>query len=332
SYKNVKPLSVFPLPNAGEGSSDFNKRSRPEDNPEELDDFIAEQPPNNGNFEANNPDFEDDQISVISVSTSKSKPQVPYRAKNYGPAVGAYRSSFRNPDGGTAIPGVLDHQRRADHFIQREKTHDATAKYTAKFNTTYNVTQGSATPPNPANVAATLLRVETNEKIAAYELLQHQKRQKLEKNQRFQANRETLNDRLDQFQEKLASLEEKINTFDQVFLLHNNYFAEIGSDNTKTSRALRRTNEAIHLVFEELSESVNVLDQVAKSANIETYDSVIDEKGLRKLIGKKPVYKESKGKEPAHRRETKDGDAVFTDAKTGKVVDLVGDEDHEEDV
>ncbi|KAJ3278335.1 hypothetical protein HDU76_009939, partial [Blyttiomyces sp. JEL0837] len=269
---------------ASEGLSDFHKRSRPEDTPKEPNDFVAEQPPNNGNPEVNNLEFEDDQISVSLASTSKSKTQDPYCAKSYGPTVGAYKSSFHHPDGVAAIPGVLDHQRHADHFIQREKTHDATANYTAKFNTTYNVTQGSATPPNPAN-----------------------KRQKLEKNQRFQANRETLNNRLDQFQENLVSLEEKINAFDQVFLLNNNYFAEIGSDNTKTSR-------------------------VAKSANIGTYESVIDEKGLRKLIGKKPVYKESKGKEPAQRREIKDGDAVFTDAQTGKVVDPVEDEDQDEDV
>ncbi|KAJ3267843.1 hypothetical protein HDU76_011581, partial [Blyttiomyces sp. JEL0837] len=301
--------------------------------------------------------FEDDRASVSSASTSKPKTQVPYRAKSYGPAVSAYRSSFRHRDGAAAIPGVLDHQRRADHFIQREKTQDATASYTAKFNTTYNVTQGSATPPTAENVAATLVQVETTEKIAAYELSQHQKLQEQEnqrsqvnretlherqqeKNPRFQHNRETLHERLNRIEEKLVSLDGQLTSFDKriqnldrASFLYNNYFAEIGTDNEKTARSIRRANEAIHLVFEELSESVTVLDQVAKAAKIETYESVIDEKGLRKLIGKKPVYKESKGKEPAYQRgctTQADGHTIITDAATGKPVDNPEEEDEDQ--
>ncbi|KAJ3267467.1 hypothetical protein HDU76_011788, partial [Blyttiomyces sp. JEL0837] len=231
-----------------------------------------------------------------------------------GPGAGtSYSPLFHRPNGGAAIPGVLDHQRRADHFIQGDKTHDSTASYTAKFNTTYNVTQGSATPPTAKNVTATLVQVETTEKIAACELSQHQKRQKQEKNQRLQGNRETLHERLDRIEEKL-----------------------IGTDNKKTTRSIGQANEAIHLVFEELSESVAVLDQVAKATKIETYESVIDEKKfLCKLIGKKPVHKESKGKEPTYQRgrtTQADGDTVITDAATGKPVDNPEKEDPEEDL
>ncbi|KAJ3278004.1 hypothetical protein HDU76_010062, partial [Blyttiomyces sp. JEL0837] len=203
------------------------------------------------------------------------------------------------------------------------------------------VTQGSATPPTTENVAATLVQVETTEKIAAYELSQHQKRQKQEKNQRSQDNRKTLHKLLNRIEEKLVSLEgqltsfdERIQNLDQASFLYNNYFAEIGTDNEKTARSICRANEAIHPVFEELSESVTVLNQVAKAAKIKTYESVIDEKGLRKLIGKKPVYKESKGKEYAYQRgrtTQADGDTVITDAATGKPVDNPEEEDVEED-
>ncbi|KAJ3279235.1 hypothetical protein HDU76_009576, partial [Blyttiomyces sp. JEL0837] len=134
--------------------------------------------------------------SVASKSSQSSQVQKPYYPSAFGQATGPYNSAYRKPDGGSAVPGILDHQRRSDYYNIHGKTHDATANYNAKFNATYNAIQGAATAPTFERVVETLQTIETNKKIANHKLNQYKQQQKRERRQQALSHHTPLLDRV----------------------------------------------------------------------------------------------------------------------------------------
>ncbi|KAJ3281321.1 hypothetical protein HDU76_008948, partial [Blyttiomyces sp. JEL0837] len=301
SYLNVRPI-LPPSTNTGEGPSvNPNKRQKPDDIvPTTAQPAVPSYSPPRHRY---NLDLEDDTVSVASESSQSSQVQQPYYPSAFGQPTGPYHSAFRKPYGKYTVPEVLDHQRRSDHWIQKNKTHEATANYTAKFNTTFNVTQGSATPPNPENVLATLQTVESTQKFAEYQFEQFKQQQKREKRQQFQPPRESAHERINRLESYNASLE-------QTLIQYNNYFTQIGEDikkvrdenatlsvrlkyldahSTQAATDIQQNRWAFDLLFEELSRSTLLLDRVAEKAGIPTYTSVLNKEILDSYIGTRNI-------------------------------------------
>ncbi|KAJ3272899.1 hypothetical protein HDU76_010867, partial [Blyttiomyces sp. JEL0837] len=330
SYLNVKPIPPPPA-DSGEGSqSNPHKRSKTDDTaPAAAQSAFPSYGPPRQRY---NPDLEDDAVSVASSFSQSPQVPQPYYPSAFGQYTGPYNPAFRKPNGGPAVPGVLDHQRRSDYYNIRGKTHDATANYNAKFNATYNAIQGTATPPTFERVVETLQTVEANEKIANHKLEQFKLQQRREKRQQFQPPQEPAHVRIDRLEYYNANQE-------QTLAQHNNYFPQIGEDIIKlkaenvsvaehiksienhikhVKNDIYQTRWAFDLLFEELCRTTILLDRVAEKAEIPTYSSVLTKEILEGYIGSRDIdvpIANADQSEPYYRHhEYVDEDTPITDA------------------